>query len=121
MKNASNISSQTLKSIYLLIRQVFPTARSPTTITLDILNLVKNGERGEHPLKPMSTFSLKRWCNEQQSPYGRGALLLTGRPHFLGELILGVQSSVFTVTLDKDKQPFSMGLQTPCSMHACIM
>lgn len=31
-------------AVYLLIRQVFPTARSPTTITLEILNLTKEGK-----------------------------------------------------------------------------
>lgn len=86
--------------VYLLIRQVFPTARSPTTITLEILNLTKEEKAGTEELTQRLKSSLPP---PQQSllssPHGSSTLLLTGCLDFVVKIPLCVQSCVFPKTL----------------------
>lgn len=61
----------------LLIRQVFPTARSPTTITLEILNLLSAKKR-QHVNEWPNKLQLFSSCGSTRSPHCSGSLLLAG-------------------------------------------
>lgn len=90
---------------YLLIRHVFPTARSPTTMTLEILNLLRgikedstkwiNATKTPNPVSSGCWFLL--------SPHSAGALLLAGRLHFIVEILLRVKSCLFLEILQEKK------------------
>lgn len=86
---------------YLLIRQVFPTARSPTTMTLEILNLLRKKKAAtcKYSKCPKMAHPWTRNSWFPCSPHGAGALLLTGSLHFTVELVFSVESCLFLEVL----------------------
>lgn len=86
--------------IYLLIRQVFPTARSPTTITLEILNLTKEEKAGtESSIQCPKSNPHPPHQSLLSSPHSSSTLLLTGCLDFVVKVLRCVQSCIFPKTL----------------------